>query len=164
MMGYYRWSGALYACQSWFCSWIHSRPTWVLCSLCKSRTVLTICKGLLNHSCNKDDSFLRGTATGDGRIYHNAPESKCQSRSSELNHPQEKWCWHWDAQMLILEHYIESCTAVNSVHFSEMLWDQLKLAIWTNAENWYWKVLRCCLIMAVRTLPPTPSKVSTNGI
>jgi hypothetical protein len=28
-----------------------------------------------------------------------------------------------------LEHYIESCTAVNSVHFSEMLWDQLKAAI-----------------------------------
>jgi hypothetical protein len=33
-----------------------------------------------------------------------------------------------DAQGLILEHYQESGTRVNSVHFSEMLWDQLKPA------------------------------------
>jgi hypothetical protein len=35
----------------------------------------------------------------------------------------------FDAQGLNLQHYQESGTRVNSVHFSEMLWDQLKPAI-----------------------------------
>jgi hypothetical protein len=66
-----------------------------------------------------------------------------------------------NAQGIIVEHYWESGTTVNRVHFSEMFWEQLKPAVWTNAEDCCWKVW-CSTITSVCILPPKPLKAFTN--
>jgi hypothetical protein len=56
----------------------------------------------------------------------------------ELNHLQEKWCWHfiWDAQGSIFKHYQERGTTVHSVLYSEMLQDHLKPAVQIKCWGW----------------------------
>jgi hypothetical protein len=41
----------------------------------------------------------------------------------------------WDAQAPILEHYQQRDTPINSVRYSEMLWDKLKPAIGTKRRG-----------------------------
>jgi hypothetical protein len=105
-----------------------------------------ICLGLLNIYCNEGDIFLRQTGTGEEMwIHHYTPESKCRSMTWRLPLKKEfktqpsarkvKLTHLWDAQGSILEHYKEKGTTVNSLQYSEMLWDLLKPDIRTKLQG-----------------------------
>jgi hypothetical protein len=43
----------------------------------------------------------------------------------------------WDLHRLILEHYVERGLTVNTAHWCDMLWDNLKPAIHGNCQNYF---------------------------
>jgi len=104
---------------------------------------VAICQRLLDCYANEGGAFLTQIVTGDEMwVHHFAPESKRQSM--EWKHPgspvKKKFKGQpsarkvmltvfWDSQGVLLEHYLERGTTVNSVGYSEMLSTELKPAI-----------------------------------
>jgi hypothetical protein len=104
---------------------------------------LGICKRLLDHCGKECDPFLEIIFTGDETwIHHYEPGSKHKSMEWKYPHSTVKKKFKaqpaagkvmltgfWDSQRLLLEHFQERCSTVNSVVCSEMLRDKLKPAI-----------------------------------
>jgi len=110
---------------------------------------VAICQRLLDRYANKGEAFLTRIVTGDETwVHHFAPESKRQTMEwKHLGSPVKKkfksqpsagkvmLTIFWDSQGIILEHYLERGTAVNSVWYSEMLSTELKPAIRTKRQG-----------------------------
>ena len=104
---------------------------------------VAICQHLLDRYANEGEAFLTQIVTGDETWdHHFALESKHQSMEwKHLGSPVKKkfnsqpsagkvlLTIFWDSQGVILEHYLERGTTVNSVQYSEMLSTELKPAI-----------------------------------
>jgi hypothetical protein len=68
----------------------------------------------------------------------------------------------WDSQALLLEHYQERGSTVNSADNSEMLCDKLKPAIGSKQRGLLSAVLCCYTTMPILTLLPTLLKPFRN--
>ena len=122
---------------------------------------------------NKGEAFLTRIVTGDETwVHHFAPESKRQSM--EWKHPgspvKKKFksqpsarkvmlTIFWDSQGVILEHYLERDTTLDSVGYNEMLSTELKPAIRTKCRGLCRQVFCCCMTTRVHILPSTLFKL-----
>ena len=70
----------------------------------------------------------------------------------------------WDSQGLLLEHYQERGSTVNSAHNSEVLCDKLKPAIQSKQRGLLSAALCCYTTMPVLTLLPTLLKPFRNYV
>jgi len=61
----------------------------------------------------------------------------------------------WNSQQLLMEHYQERGSTVNSTDYSEMLCDETKPAIRSQRRGLLSEGLCCCTTMPVFTLLPT---------
>lgn len=107
------------------------------------QTRLEICQQHLHRYADEGDSFLNRIITGDETwVHYYEPESKRQSM--EWKHPKSPTTKKfrslpsagklmltvfWDSQGVVLEHYQQSGSTINSAGYSGMLVDRLKPAI-----------------------------------